>query len=47
MTYLAFKVVHILGVVLFLGNIVVTAVWKTLADRIRASRAPSPMPNDS
>jgi uncharacterized membrane protein len=33
MTYLAFKVVHVLGVVLFLGNIVVTGVWKTLADR--------------
>ncbi|MBA2383609.1 MAG: DUF2269 domain-containing protein [Actinobacteria bacterium] len=26
---------HILGVVLFLGNIVVTAVWKLLADRTR------------
>ena len=38
MTYLAFKVVHILGVVLFLGNIVVTAVWKTLADRTREPR---------
>lgn len=33
MTYLAFKVVHILGVVLFLGNIIVTGVWKVLADR--------------
>ncbi len=28
---------HILGVVLFLGNIVVTAVWKALADRTRNS----------
>lgn len=28
-------VVHVLGVVLFLGNIVVTAVWKMLADRTR------------
>ncbi len=26
---------HVLGVVLFLGNIVVTAVWKLLADRTR------------
>lgn len=26
-------VLHVLGVVLFLGNIIVTAVWKTLADR--------------
>ena len=33
MTYLAFKVVHILGVVFFLGNIIVTGVWKVLADR--------------
>jgi uncharacterized membrane protein len=33
MTYLAFKVVHITGVVLFLGNIIVTGVWKVLADK--------------
>jgi uncharacterized membrane protein len=33
MTYLAFKVVHILGVGLFLGNIIVTGVRKVLADR--------------
>ena len=33
MTYLAFKVVHVFGVVLFLGNIIVTGVWKVLADR--------------
>lgn len=26
---------HILGVVLFLGNLIVTAVWKTLADRTK------------
>jgi uncharacterized membrane protein len=32
-TYAAFKVVHLFGVALFLGNIIVTAVWKTLADR--------------
>ncbi|MEX2167475.1 MAG: DUF2269 domain-containing protein [Methyloceanibacter sp.] len=32
-SYLAFKVIHILGVVLFLGNIIVTGVWKVLADR--------------
>lgn len=31
--YLAFKTLHLLGVVLFLGNIIVTAVWKTLAVR--------------
>jgi len=29
------KLLHILGAVLFLGNIIVTAVWKTLADRTR------------
>ena len=27
--------VHVVGVVLFVGNIVVTAVWKALADRTR------------
>ncbi len=32
-SYAAFKVIHLLGVVLFLGNIIVTALWKTLADR--------------
>jgi uncharacterized membrane protein len=26
---------HIFGVVLFLGNLIVTAVWKTLADRTK------------
>lgn len=36
--YSAFKVVHLLGVIVFLGNIVVTAMWKTLADRTRDSR---------
>ena len=30
--------VHVLGVVLFVGNIVVTAVWKLLADRTRDPR---------
>jgi uncharacterized membrane protein len=37
-SYAAFKVIHLLGVVLFLGNIIVTAVWKTLADRTREPR---------
>lgn len=32
-SYTAFKIIHILGVVLFLGNITVTAVWKGMADR--------------
>ncbi len=31
----AWLLVHVTGVVLFLGNIVVTAVWKLLADRTR------------
>ncbi len=26
---------HVLGVVLFLGNLIVTAVWKVLSDRTR------------
>lgn len=33
--YSAFKVIHLLGVVLFLGNIIVTGLWKTFADRTR------------
>jgi len=28
MSYNAFKVIHLLGVILFLGNIIVTALWK-------------------
>ena len=32
----AWLVVHVVGAVLFLGNILVTAVWKTLADRTRS-----------
>jgi uncharacterized membrane protein len=35
MSYEAFKVVHLFGVVIFLGNIIVTAVWKVMADRTR------------
>jgi uncharacterized membrane protein len=35
MSHEAWLSLHILGVVLFLGNIVVTAVWKVLADRTR------------
>jgi uncharacterized membrane protein len=36
--YLSFKVIHLLGVVLFLGNIIVTAVWKSLSDQTREPR---------
>ena len=28
MSYNAFKMIHLFGVVVFLGNIIVTAVWK-------------------
>ena len=35
MSYNAWLSLHILGVVLFLGNIIVTALWKMLADRTR------------
>jgi uncharacterized membrane protein len=34
-TYLWLKVVHIFGVVLFLGNIIVTGWWKNMADRTK------------
>jgi uncharacterized membrane protein len=33
MSYNAFKVIHVAGVIVFLGNIIVTGVWKVLADR--------------
>jgi len=32
-SYPAFKLMHLLGVVLLLGNVIVTAVWKIAADR--------------
>lgn len=35
MEYTTVKFIHLLGAVLFLGNIIVTAVWKSLADRTR------------
>jgi uncharacterized membrane protein len=34
-TYLWLKTVHVFGVTLFLGNIIVTAWWKLMADRTR------------
>lgn len=33
MEYFTVKFIHVLGVVLFLGNIIVSALWKTQADR--------------
>ena len=38
MSYDAFKVVHLAGVVIFLGNIIVTGIWKVLADRTQDPR---------
>lgn len=37
-TYLWLKAAHILGAVLFLGNIIVTGWWKVMADRTRDPR---------
>lgn len=34
-TYLWLKVLHVLGAILFLGNIMVSAWWKVMADRTR------------
>ena len=34
--YLLLKSIHLLGVTIFLGNIIITAVWKVLADRTRS-----------
>lgn len=36
--YLWLKTVHIVGAVLFLGNIIVTGWWKVMADRTRDPR---------
>lgn len=35
--YQLLKAVHLLGVTIFLGNIIVTAIWKVLADRTRSA----------
>ncbi len=37
-TYLLLKALHILGAVLFLGNIIVTGWWKVMADRTKDPR---------
>lgn len=34
-SYLWLKTLHLLGVVLFLGNIIITGWWKNMADRTR------------
>jgi uncharacterized membrane protein len=33
--YLLLKMLHILGVVMFLGNVIITGWWKAMADRTR------------
>lgn len=33
--YQQWKIVHLFGVFIFLGNIFITGIWKTLADRTR------------
>lgn len=38
MAYLIFKFLHVLGIVLLVGNVTVTAVWKVFADRTREPR---------
>ena len=35
MLYGAFKIIHLLGVILLIGNVTVTACWKLYADRTR------------
>ena len=35
--YLIFKFIHLLGVVILVGNVTVTAVWKVFADRTRSA----------
>ena len=34
-TYLILKSLHIFGIIIFLGNIIITAWWKVMADRTR------------
>ncbi|OAD18701.1 integral membrane protein [Candidatus Thiomargarita nelsonii] len=34
-TYLTLKSLHLLGVIIFLGNIIVTGWWKVMADRTK------------
>jgi uncharacterized membrane protein len=36
--YLFYKWLHLIGVVMILGNVTVTAVWKVFADRTRDAR---------
>ncbi len=38
MLYQLFKFLHVLGVIILVGNVTVTAVWKVFADRTRDAR---------
>jgi len=35
MTYLVMKTLHLVGVILLMGNVTVTFIWKLFADRTR------------
>lgn len=37
-SYLLLKMLHIFGAIVFVGNIIVTAFWKVMADRTREAR---------
>jgi uncharacterized membrane protein len=37
-TYLLFKSLHLIGVILFIGNVAVSGMWKAMADRTRDPR---------
>jgi uncharacterized membrane protein len=38
LTYSAYKILHIVGAVLLIGNVTVAAFWKVMADRTRDAR---------
>jgi Predicted integral membrane protein (DUF2269) len=38
MNYSVFKFLHVLGVILLIGNVTVTAFWKVLANRSKEAR---------
>lgn len=38
MAYDVYKIIHLLGVILLVGNVTVTSIWKIYADRTRDAR---------
>ncbi len=38
MTYAIYKILHLIGIVLLIGNVTVTAFWKVMADRTRDAK---------